>query len=165
MPIEFLVESALRPGVPSAKAYQLAFADDAAYFIFLARDWGGFRQAGGAAAHVPGNLGATAVKASLDAAVNSTLGNMSRNKIADKLSEIKGQDFDALVAADPKNSVKISYADIVKFKHKAKSWLSGNAYVLFKLSNGKKYKFCFWDEAPREGVVKVIKEKRGDLVK
>lgn len=53
MPIQFLVESALRPGVPSAKAYQLAFA------------------------------------------------------------EIKGQDFDALVVDDPKNSVKISYADLV----------------------------------------------------
>lgn len=162
MDVKLLVEKTLMPGIPSAKAYQLAFTDDAVYFLFLGRDWGGFRRAGAGAAAAGGFLQGAAT-AALSAAVQSTAGAISHNKIAQKLADIKDANLGKIVANDPKCSFKTRYADIKQFKHRKKSWWSGEAFVWFKTDAGK-FKFCLTDEAQREKIAEIICKKRPDLV-
>ncbi|MFA6521136.1 MAG: hypothetical protein WCT53_02000 [Candidatus Gracilibacteria bacterium] len=145
---KLVVQKTLMPGIPSAKAYQLIFSDEAAYLIFLGRDWGGY---GGSNASVLGKM------------VVAAAGAVSHNKIAEKLEEIKDEEVEKLVSDDPKNSVKIPYGELKEFKNKAKNWWSGDAFVLFKTSGGK-YKFTFTEEEPRESIVELIKQKRPDLI-
>lgn len=148
MEIDLVILKTLMPGVPSAKAYQLVFADEAVYFIFLSRDWGGFGGAGSV-------LGRSIVAAA---------GAVSHNKIAQELQEIENKNLDEFVEKDSKNSIKLSYQDIKQFSHKKKSMWSGDAFVQFKLRNGGKYKFTFMEEQPRESIIEILKEKCPDII-
>lgn len=149
MGVKLVIQKTLMPGVPSAKAYQLIFTDDNAYFLFLSRDWGGF---GGPAGNVLGKMATAAA------------GAVSHNIIADKLKEIEGQDLDAL-AAKEKGSAKIAYGDITSFKHKKKSIWGGDAHVVFNTRTSGKFKFTFKDEESREAIVAIVGEKRPDLLR
>ena len=145
---KLVVQKTLRPGVPSAKAYQLIFSDEAIYVIFLGRDWGGY---GGSNVSVLGKM------------VVAAAGGVSFNKIAEKLQEIKDEEVEKLISDDSKNSGKILYGDLKEFQSKKKGFLSGDAYVVLKTDKDK-YKFTFTEEGPREAIEALIKQKRADLI-
>ena len=133
---------------PAPKRISWFFTAEAAYFIYLSRDWGGFGGTGSV-------LGRSIVAAA---------GAASHNKIAEELAAIEGKNLDELAAKDPKNSIKLAYSDIKQFTHKKKSMWSGDAFVQFKLQQGGRYKFTFKEEEPREGIIGILKSKRPDLI-
>jgi hypothetical protein len=147
MKVKLLIQKTLVPGIPSAKAYQLVFTDENIYILFLSRDWGGF--------HNSGNL--------LGKVVLSVTGAISDNKIAEKLQEIENQNLDELIAKD-KNSLKLKYEDIDSIKSKKKSFISGEAFVTIKSKDSGSFKFVLDYEEWREAILKIIQEKRPELI-